>query len=140
MKAVQTRCPQRALQVLSERRLASTTRSNARFEARRKDRQCRRLGGGEQGGTGAGERQLFGIINSDDRFRAASSGDRLPRSHAVLGVQGHRSFRPTPKAGAQRQGAAAGLGPSAGAPRSSASVISGCDCPRGRRATKNSYA
>lgn len=48
MKAVQTRCPQRALQVLSEHRDASTSRSKARCEARRKARQFWWLGGGER--------------------------------------------------------------------------------------------
>lgn len=48
MKAAQTRCPQRALQVLSEHRDASTSRSKARCEARRKARQFWWLGGGER--------------------------------------------------------------------------------------------
>lgn len=48
MKAVQTRCPQRALQVLSEGRLAATIRSEPRCEAQRKDRQYWWLGGGER--------------------------------------------------------------------------------------------
>lgn len=47
MKAVQTRCPQGALQVLSEGSSASTVRGEPRCEAQRKRRQHRRLGGGE---------------------------------------------------------------------------------------------
>ena len=87
MKAVQTRCPQRALQVLSEGRLVSTTRSNARLKAQRKDRECRRLGGGERTASG----------------RAAPPGDPdLPR-------EGDRtSMRPALVAGGTRQGAVAG--------------------------------
>jgi hypothetical protein len=52
MKAVQTRCPQGAPQVLSERRLASTIRSDARRDAHRNAHQCRWLGGGKRSGSG----------------------------------------------------------------------------------------
>lgn len=47
MKAAQTRCPQRALQVLSEGSSASTVRGELRFGAHRNVRQSRRLDGGE---------------------------------------------------------------------------------------------
>jgi 2-keto-4-pentenoate hydratase/2-oxohepta-3-ene-1,7-dioic acid hydratase in catechol pathway len=77
------------------------------------------------------------------RLRAHRPGQLQRRGAAgcLRPRYGWRQSTPSgPSRGAQRRSPTAGLGPSAGAPRSSASVISACDCPSGRRATKNSYA
>ena len=87
MKAVQTRCPQRALQVLSERRLASTIRSKARCEARRKVRQFRRLGGGASATQISAENTgcLEGELGSLDlsAMRWLSRGIRIARRRST---------------------------------------------------------
>ncbi len=77
-KAVRTRCPHGALRVLSDADVASTGRSAHWFGAHRNASRCRRMDGGEQGGSALaaplGGRRRWG---RDERRRRAL---RRPRS------------------------------------------------------------